>query len=144
MNVAPAPLAHLIDPAGRLQRPDQDSGRTPLGLGHEVQQAVDPVGEVDVGVARRAEEDLVAGGPADVGVASGVRRVIRLGLDDHSGCVADGELAADQLARDLVHGAVEELAVHARRAVSASRARSSCSLSRPDAVPPAEIFDSIV
>ena len=40
----------------------------PSGSVTAVQQAVDPVGEVDVRVPRRSEEDLVAGGPPDVGV----------------------------------------------------------------------------
>ena len=37
---------------GRLERPDQHRRRVALGLGDEVEQAVDPVGEVDVGPAR--------------------------------------------------------------------------------------------
>jgi hypothetical protein len=40
---------------GRLQRPDQDRGGVALGFGDRVQQAVDPIGEVDIGVAGRAE-----------------------------------------------------------------------------------------
>src|SRR4029453_13175864 len=70
--------------------------------------------------------------------------LIGLGLDDDPGGVPHGELAADQVARHLVHGAIEELPLHARSAVSASRARSSCSSTRAEDVPPAETFDSIV
>src|SRR4051794_41815894 len=92
----------------------------------------------------RPEEHLVAGCAPDVGVAGGIAGVVGLGLDDDPRGDSDRQAAADQIARDLVHGAIEELPVHARRAVSASRARSSCSSTRAEAVPPAETFDSIV
>ena len=49
---------HLLQAGGRLEGADQHRRRLALGLGDEVEQAVDPVGEVDVGAARRAEEGL--------------------------------------------------------------------------------------
>ena len=56
-----APRARISSrPCGRLQRPDQHRRRLALGFGDGVEQAVDPVGEVDVGAAGRAEEDLGA------------------------------------------------------------------------------------
>ena len=49
-----------LDPPQRLERPDQHRGGVALRLGDRVEQAVDAVGEVDVGAAGRAEEHLVA------------------------------------------------------------------------------------
>jgi len=66
----------------RLEGADQDRGCLPHRFGDGVEQAVDPVGEVDVGVAGRAEEDPGALGEPDVGVAGGVVRLIALGLDN--------------------------------------------------------------
>ena len=60
---AVAAPAHLLQAGGRLEGADQDRGRVALGLGDEVEQAVDPVGEVDVGAARWPEERL---GPRSV------------------------------------------------------------------------------
>ncbi len=73
---------HLLDAGGRLQRPDQHRRRLALRFGDGVEQAVDAVGEVDVGAPRRPEEDLGAIGEADVGVAGGVVALVALGLDD--------------------------------------------------------------
>ena len=49
-----------LEAGGRLERADQHRRRLALRLGDEVEQAVDAVGEVDVGAAGRAEEDLGA------------------------------------------------------------------------------------
>lgn len=70
---------------------------------------MDPVGEVDVGVAGRAEEDPGALGQADVGVAGGVVGLVALGLDDDAAAAFVEERAADQIAGDLVDRAVEEI-----------------------------------
>jgi hypothetical protein len=51
----PAPLAHQVDPCGRLEGPDQDRRGAPVGLGDGVEEAVDPVGQVDVGPPGRPE-----------------------------------------------------------------------------------------
>ena len=85
---APAALAHQLDALGRLERADQDGGGAALGLGDRVQQAVDPVGEVDVGAPGRAEQGLGAGVRAAEGVAGRVRLVVGLGLDDPPAAVA--------------------------------------------------------
>ena len=53
--VEAAPLAHQLEPSGRLESPDQHRCGAPLVLADEVQAPVDPVGAVDVGVAGRAE-----------------------------------------------------------------------------------------
>ncbi len=47
-----APGAHLLEAGGRLERADQDRRCLALRLGDRVEQAVDAVGEVDVGAAR--------------------------------------------------------------------------------------------
>jgi len=98
---------------GRLQRPDQDRGGIALGFGDGVQQAVDPVGEVDVGEAGRTEEDPGALGQADVGVTGGVVGLVALGLDDDAAAPLVEESAADQLSGDVMDRAVEELALEA-------------------------------
>ena len=158
----PRRLAHLRQPVGRLERPDQHRRRFALGLGDEVEQAVDPVGEVDVGAARRAEQDLGPLGEADVGVAGGVVALVALGLDDHAAAALVEEAAADQIAGHVVDRAVEELeaqpgldgerraaraqccsaASRASTAASVSRASSICAASGSEPVPPSIRFDS--
>ena len=49
------------------------------------------------------------GGEPDVGVAGRVVALVALGLDDHSADPVDEQLAADQLARDLVDRPIEEV-----------------------------------
>jgi hypothetical protein len=94
---------------GRLQGADQDGGRLPLRFGDGVEEAVDPVGEVDVGEAGRAEEDARALGQADVGVTGGVVGLVALGLDDDAAPAFVEEGATDQVAGDLMDRAVEEI-----------------------------------
>ena len=137
-----------LDPAGGLERADQHRGGAAVGLADRVQHAVDPVGEVDVGAAGRAEDRRGPRRQADVGVTGGIVALVALGLDDHPADPVDEQLAADQLARDLVHRAVEELGAEsaqpasARRRSRVSRAAASCSASRADEVPPAESLES--
>ena len=77
-------------------------------------------------------------------MAGGVVALVALGLDDHPADAVDEQLAADQLARDLVHRAVEEVGAEdghpppAPSSASTARARSSCSPRRAAEVPPAE------
>ena len=104
-----AALAHRLQAGGRLQRADQHRRRLALRFGDRVEQAVDPVGEVDVGAAGRAEEDPGAVGEADVGVAGGVVALVALGLDDGAADAVEEEPAADQVAGDVVDRAVEEV-----------------------------------
>ena len=47
--------AHLVEAVGRLEGADQDGGGVALGFADEVEQAVDPIGEVDVGAPRGPE-----------------------------------------------------------------------------------------
>ena len=145
--VAATAVAHRFDPPARLERADQDGGGLALRLGDRVQQAVDAVGEVDVGRARRAPEDLAAGSRAAVGVAGGVVAVIALGLDDRAADAVVAQRAADQVAGDVMDRAREEALVESERgaharASSSARAAASCSATRTEAVPPAERFDS--
>jgi hypothetical protein len=76
---------------------------------------VDPVGEVDVGVAGRAEENLGPLGQADVGVAGGVVGLVALGLDDDAAAALVEERAADQVPGDLMDRPVIEAALEARQ-----------------------------
>ena len=62
-----------------------------LGLGDGVEQAVDPVGEVDVGASRRPEEQRRPLGQPDVGVAGRVVALVALGLDDHPADAVDAQ-----------------------------------------------------
>lgn len=113
---------------------------------------MDPVREVDVGVARRAEEDLGALGKTDVGVAGRVVGLVALGLDDDAAAAFVEQRAADQVAGDVVDRPIEEVALEARQprsswtrawtAASVWRASSSCLASGAEPVPPAIRFDS--
>ena len=134
---------------------------SPSGSADEVEQAVDAVGEVDVGAAGRAEEDLGAVGEADVGVAGGVVALVALGLDDGA---ADSRrrragsrsargrrrgpsgrrsplepLLAPQSARRLQERSSSTRALTAARV---SRASSIWAASGTEPVPPAIRFDS--
>ena len=148
--LAPAALAHAVDPPGRLERADQHRGGGAVGLADGVEHAVDAVGEIDVGMAGRAEDRRRARRQPDVGVAGGVVALVALALDDHPADAVDAELAADQLASDLVHRAVEEVGAQgaqaqpgsARAASRVARAASSCSDRRTEEVPPAESLES--
>ena len=148
-----APLPHRRQSDARLERPDQHRGRVPIALGDRVQHAVDPVGDVDVGQPRRAEEDLVASGAAAEGVTGGIVAVVALGLDDHPAAITEQQGAADQLPRHPVHGAGEERGVErlAQERSSATRALTASSVSRAkricrsrlaEPVPPSTRFDS--
>lgn len=115
---------------------------------------MDPVREVDVGVAGRAEEDPGSLGQADIGVAGRVVGVVALGLDDEAAATFVEEGAADQVTRNSVDGAVKKAAIErlppqarssrarACTAASASRASAICFASGAEPVPPAIRFDS--
>ena len=126
----PRRRAHRLQAGGRLQRPDQHRRRLALGFADDVEQAVDPVGEVDVGAAGRAEQDLGARGQADVGVAGGIVAVVALGLDDRAAATVEEEPAADQLTGDVVDAAVEEV-----DAESLGRRRSRALFAHPSPRP---------
>lgn len=98
---------------GWFERPDQDRGGLALRFCDRVQQAVDSVAEVDVGVAGRPEEDAGALGQADVGVAGGVVGVVALGLDDDAAAAFIKEGAADQVPSDVMDRSVVEVALEA-------------------------------
>ena len=140
----PAPGPHLLDPGDRFERPDQDRSSGPVGLADGIEEAVDPVGEVDVGASRRAEDGRRPLGQPDVGVAGRVVALVALGLDDHPAGGADAKLATDQIPGDPVHRAVEEprseraQAGSGRVVVRVARAASSCSARRAAEVPPAD------
>ena len=106
--VETAPVAHPVEAMGRLQRPQQDRRRRALLLADEVEAPVDPVGAVDVRVARRAEHDGVPRRPAAEGVAGRVGRIVGLDLDDRAADPVDEQRDADQVGRDLVDAAREE------------------------------------
>ena len=138
-----AALAHVLDALQRLERAEQHRRPHALGLGHGVEQRVDPVRAVHVGAPRRPEQRRRALGETDVGVAGGLGLVVGLGLDDHARRVAVPHDAAEQRPGHLHHGAVVER-VRERQACSSSSARAcaSCSRTRSCAVPPSEILDS--
>ncbi len=104
--VEAAPLAHLVEPVRRLERAHERGRR---GAAHQVQAPVDAVGAIDVGVARRAEHGGVAGGRAAERVRGGVLPVVGLDLDDPPAHSVHEQRHADQLGRDVVHAAGEEL-----------------------------------
>jgi hypothetical protein len=114
---------------------------------------MDAVGEVDVGVAGRPEEDPRAVGQADVGVASGIVCLVALGLDDDAAAAFAEERAADQVPGDVVDRSIEEGTLEpiaqerssrsrAWTATRVSPASSICRASGAEPVPPAIRFDS--
>ena len=139
-----AARAHQLDPVERLERPDQHRRADVLGLRHRVQQRVHPVGEVDVGAPRRAEQRARAIGDPRVGVAGRLVHVVALGLDDSPSGAAMTHGAADQVARDVVDRAAVEVALEPQGSASAStwRACASWSRTRASDVPPVETLDS--
>ena len=136
--------SHQVHAVDRLERADEHRGPHPLLLAHRVEQRVDAVGEVDVGRARGAEQDVGAAREAHVGVAGGLVHVVALGLDDAPRRLAVTQNAADQAAGHVVDRAGEEVAAepHAGASVSTWRAWASCSRTRTSAVPPSDTFDS--
>ena len=96
-------------PVRRLQRAQQDRRRRALLLADEVEAPVDPVGAVDVRVPRRAEHDGVPRCRAAEGVAGRVGRIVGLDLDDRAADPVDEQRDADQVGRDLVDAAREEV-----------------------------------
>ena len=60
---------HAAEPAHRLQRADEDGSTHPLGLTYRVQQRVDAIGAVDVGLPRRPKQGRRPGGESDKRVA---------------------------------------------------------------------------
>ena len=102
----------LDDPPGAQQHPAGPA----LGSAHQVEAVPHAVGEVDVGVAGRAEHHGVAVGAAAVGVRAGVvGAVVRLDLGEpqFDRAVVGGadQGAAEQVGGDLQDGPVEERAV---------------------------------
>ena len=141
----PAAGAHLVDAVERLERADQDRRPDALLLRNGVQERMHAVGEVDVGVAGRPEQRPRARREPGEGVAGRLLHVVALGLDDPPGGPAVADHAADQLARDVVHGAGVEGALEPRSghpSASTWRAWASWSRTRGRAVPPPETFDS--
>ena len=76
---------------------------------------MDAVGAVDVGEARRPEHYGVAVGLTVIRMRRRVGMVIGLDLDDHAADAVDQQGRADQVGRNVVHGAGEEGAAQARR-----------------------------
>ena len=151
-GIDPAALRHQLDPAERLERPDQHSSADALGLADRVEHRVDAVGAVDVGPPGRSEQRLGARREADERVRRRLAVVVGLGLDDHAAALAAADDAADQRLGHLQHGSSVEsgpqraLPHGYRRALrarsSAARACSSCSRTADELVPPREAFDS--
>lgn len=82
---ARATPAHDADALERIERTDEHRRRSVFGFRHRVHQAVDAVVEIDIGVARRTVERLVASRPARRRVASRIGLTdVGLDLDDRS------------------------------------------------------------
>jgi hypothetical protein len=102
-------LPHRPHPVGRLERAYENRFGDSFRAADEVQAPVDTVRAVDVGVAGRTEHGRVAARPAAVGMASGIGVMVRLDLDDRAADAVDQEGGADQVRRDHVHRAREEV-----------------------------------
>ena len=106
-----ASRAHRLEPFNRLERANQHCTRDADVLTDEVQAPVHSVRAVDVRVARGAEHRRVAWSLAPEPVRGGIFVVVRLDLDDDP---ADEQHRADEIKRDFVDRAVEELAAQHR------------------------------
>jgi hypothetical protein len=107
--VQAASLPHPLESVGGLECADQDRTRGVDLLAHEVQTPVDAVRPVDVGMPRRAEHRGVALGPATVPVRGRILVVVGLDLDDRASDAVDEERDTDELRRDVVNRAREEV-----------------------------------
>ena len=65
-----------------LKRSDQSGFASPFASSHHVDAPVNPVREVDVGVAGTLEHDLVSLGPSAKCMGRRIALAVRLGLDD--------------------------------------------------------------
>src|SRR5215218_2743161 len=99
-----------------MESPDQDGAPHSFPFADHVEQAMHPVGEVDVGEARPAKNRAVAHRRAHEGVPGRVLRTISLGLDDDARGYAFSGLvdqdAAQKVDRDLAGVAVIEICIH--------------------------------
>ena len=141
-----------VDAPARLERADQDRrGARPRAR----RRRSAGCGSRRRGRRRRARAGRRASRSAGSARRRRGRRVVALvalGLDDHAADAVEAQLAADQVAGDVVHRALEERRVEReprldprerRELGERARARpSSCSATRSEAVPPAETFDS--
>ena len=93
----------------RWYRSSRACARHILRFADEVQAPVDAVRAVDVRVAGWAEHRRVARRAATVAVARRVLLVVGLDFDDPPTYAVDEQRRADQLGRDLVDAAREEL-----------------------------------
>jgi len=99
---------HAADAVLWLKSTKQNPSPHPLFLRGNVGAEVHAVGEVDVQMPRRPEQNRIAIGPASVAVTTGVILAIRLGLDDAPPNASEEKGAANQVARDLERVAGEE------------------------------------
>lgn len=91
-----SPVLHRVESIEGFGGADEHGGADSGGLGGDVEHPVHAVGEVDVGVARFAEHDLVSGRGAAVGVAAGiVEPAIGFRLHD-----SGAELSLDQISAE--------------------------------------------
>jgi hypothetical protein len=113
--VEAAPLAHQLEADGRLKRPDQHGRRASLLLADEIETPMDPIGAIHVCVSRRPEHGRVPSRAAAEAVRGRVVGVVGLHLDDPAADAVDEERDADQVGRDLVDAAGEEVRPDAQR-----------------------------
>src|SRR5438105_4915116 len=112
--VEAASSTHRLHPFDGLDRPQEHGRGDALLAADEVDAPVDAVRAVDVGVPGEAEHRRVARRPAAEAVARRILVVVRLDLDDRAADSADEERDAEEVGRDLLHRAGEEvLADHA-------------------------------
>lgn len=79
MSLPPRASHRELPPVHHLCGSQQHSPGTG-SIGHQIQAAVDPVGEIDVGAARRSEQRRIARRAARVAVRTGILALISVGL----------------------------------------------------------------
>src|SRR6185437_908491 len=141
VHVAPrarAPRAHQLDAAHWFHGANEHRARRAFGARDGIEAPVHAVDEIDVGDAWGAVERRSARCAARGGVAGEVVLAdVRLGLDDAAGGDAVGrsafEYRTEQLTRDLLGGAVVEIARERRRAGTPRSKRGAPAHSSADA-----------
>src|SRR5215472_15772842 len=127
-RLEPAAFAHPVETLRRLERAHERRLRAAFRSADEIEAPVDAVRAVDVGATGRTEHRRRARGAAAEPVARGVVLVVRLDLDHSPTHAFEEQRRSDQLGRDLVHRAREEVAreppvSHSRGLRKAARTR---------------------
>lgn len=108
----PGAVEALLRMRNRIGGADEDAAGGAFRLDNDVEECMDAVVEVDVGVAGRAKDDVGAARAPGVGVGGGVVvRKISFDLADAGEVRAVGEVLAEEIASDFGCGPRKEVTI---------------------------------